>query len=116
VAADFGLVVDVFTTETDAMKWLSTYRGPTGRCGTAFVARSPDFNPRLTGGKVGGKRRNRKCAASFLSIQSRPVRFRPPPALRYPVIGHRVKKRATLRPTPVKVMDSIYGGRSFMPR
>jgi hypothetical protein len=28
VAADFGLVVDVFTTEADAVKWLSTYRAP----------------------------------------------------------------------------------------
>ena len=28
VAADLGLVVDVFTTEADAVKWLSTYRAP----------------------------------------------------------------------------------------
>ena len=28
VAADFGLVVDVFTAEADAVKWLSTYRAP----------------------------------------------------------------------------------------
>jgi hypothetical protein len=26
VAADFGLVVDVFTSEAEALKWLSTYR------------------------------------------------------------------------------------------
>jgi hypothetical protein len=28
VAADFGLTVDVFTSEVDALKWLSTYRPP----------------------------------------------------------------------------------------
>ena len=28
VAADFGLVVDVFTAEADAVKWLSTYQAP----------------------------------------------------------------------------------------
>ena len=28
VAADFGLVVDVFTSEADALRWLSTYRLP----------------------------------------------------------------------------------------
>ena len=28
VAADFGLTVDVFTSEVDALKWLSSYRPP----------------------------------------------------------------------------------------
>ena len=28
VAADFGLTVDIFTSEVDALKWLSTYRPP----------------------------------------------------------------------------------------
>jgi hypothetical protein len=28
VAADFGSTVDVFTSEVDALKWLSTYRPP----------------------------------------------------------------------------------------
>ena len=28
VAADFGLTVDVFTAEADAVKWLSTHRAP----------------------------------------------------------------------------------------
>ena len=28
VAADFGLTVDVFTSEIDALKWLSSYRPP----------------------------------------------------------------------------------------